>query len=160
MYLIHRTNSRARFIPAGTRDEDVEIPAIWTQWSFNDCGCCPGFGVHKVCVESDDLLQEHKGVWNLYLVEERPGRHDQHYFYKFVLIPRGTRYYGKKYCQRNRKWSFKGAMQARHVSQRLRRFLKPYQDGTMMRRYGNNKRAEKFHVHIGIMIDEIYNDSA
>ncbi len=124
MFLIHRTNYWGREINASTRDRDVDFAAIWTQFSTVKGGCCRGFGVRMVFVEDDDLQEMHDGDWNLFLVEGQYGRNEQHYFYKFVLIPHGANGYGKKTCRRNYGWTFVGAVDACDAIRGLQRHLK------------------------------------
>ena len=132
--LIHRTFYWGRDIEASRRDRDIDFPAIWTQLSFKRGGCCRGFGVRWVCVDDEDLLEVHDGEWNIFLVEELNGRNEEHYFYKFVLIPHGANGYGKKTCRKKYGWKFAGAVEADDAVRGLQKLLKPYYTGGRVRR--------------------------
>jgi hypothetical protein len=151
MSLIHRTNHWGHTIYAEALDDDVNFDAIWTQFCFRDGGCCRGFGERSVMVDNDDLIDVHGGDWNLFLVNEHPGRHDEHYFYKFALIPCGTHRYGKRSCER-RGWDFVGTVDAYNAMEDLTNYLLPYYEGQMC----DDSYVETYHVHLGIMMDELH----
>lgn len=104
-----------------------------------------------VPVENDALVGAYDGEWNLYLVEHRYGRNEEHYFYKFALIPHGTRGFGKKTCLEKLGWSFVGSVNANEALQDLREHLTPYHTGD--KNADDNVRMN--HVHIGIMMDQL-----
>jgi hypothetical protein len=151
MSLIHRTHYWGQVITAGNNDPDVDFDAIWTQFCFRKGGCCRGFGVRMVPIEDNDLVKAHNGDWNLYLVEKRYGRNEEHYFYKFAMIPGGVDGYGKKTCINKHRWEFVGTVDAYGPIQDLRDHLTPYHTGDM----NDDSNVRMNHVHIGIMMDEL-----
>jgi len=163
MPLIHRTNYQGGVILASKakghdRDKDIGgLEVIWTQFSTSRryATCCFGFGTRRVDVRRDHLLSQHDGEWNLYLASEHEGKSAEHYFYKFVLIPRGTRNFGKKTCTHDQGWQWIGAVVASdaNVLRDLADLLQPYYNGDKMTH--NSEDIEKHHVHVGIKMEKL-----
>jgi len=161
---VHRTNYKGRVIRSSKAtyclDKDLDgLEVIWTQYStaiHYSATCCFNFGRRRVFVGVSDLIREHDGVWNLFLVDEREGANDGHYFYKFALVPSGLHRFGKNSCVRDRGWEWicsttTDAVKAgRHP---LANLLTPNYDGD--KHADSSDDAVKYHVHVGIRMDTL-----
>ncbi|CAB9512712.1 expressed unknown protein [Seminavis robusta] len=147
MQLVHRTNYWGKYIDSSNTDDEVDFDAIWAMaLNDGDWHCCPGFGRRWVEVVNSDFRDEYDGWWSVFLVSERRGHSDGHYFYKFVAIPQGTYSYGKKGCQQ-RGWSYQGEFEADNARDQLESILD----------YWLNLDDDDFiHIHIGIWMDQLY----
>ena len=143
--LVHRTNYWGQYIDPSDTDEDVHFDAIWVQAMIDgDQCCCRGFGRRGVAVSDEDLTDEYDGWWSLFYVTGRYGRSDDHFFYKFVLIPQGTYGYGKRGCAQ-RGWRYEGEVHSSSACDGLDKILR-YD-------YFYDQSNDIIHAHIGIMMD-------
>jgi len=144
MKLIHRTNYWGReIIPCDSRqDPDIGIDLIWVQALEEDDEppCCRGFGKRSVAVIQQDFRHWHKGDWVLWEVSGTRGRDECHYFYKFVLVPKGCRGKGRKSLLR------RGFT---HVADLNSKSLF-YQLASALRTYWQDDSDDFNHVHIGV----------
>jgi hypothetical protein len=144
MHLIHRTNYWGSTITWSDRDVEVDgMDAIWVQvvdehWR----SCCRGFGKRSVRVDMEDLTNHHSGRWNLFYVSGTEGRNSDHYFHKLVLIPQGTRGFGKTGCAK-RGWTFVGKWTADAQSSAANL-------SNLLRAYKSESGFEVCHVHLGL----------
>ena len=145
--LVHRTNYWGQYIDASDVDDDVNFDAIWVQAMIDGkpC-CCRGFGERGVAVNNQDISDEHSDWWSLFFVNGRRGRSEAHYFHKFVLIPQGTHGYGKRGCA-DRGWRFEGQVFAARACEDL---------DDLLRSFFYDDTDDVNHVHIGIMMDQLY----
>lgn len=163
MPLVHRTNYEGTEILAseGRGDKDLKgLEVIWAQFSTSKshASCCFSFGTRSVFIRKGALVKDSDDcVWNLYLVNEHPGRHGDHYFYKFALIPSGTRNFGKKTCMQQHDWEWVGSIYvdsddfANSPLKDLYSLLRPYYEGE----YKENGNIVKYHVHVGICMESL-----
>jgi hypothetical protein len=146
----------------GGRDKDLKgLDVIWSQFSTSKrhATCCFRFGHRRVFIRKGALVNENdNSYWNLYLINHHSGKKDDHYFYKFVLIPPRKPYFGKKRCMDEHSWDFIGSV---HVDsndeensplKELYDLLRPYHDGD--EKY-DGEGIEKFHVHVGIAMESL-----
>ena len=164
MPLVHRTHYEGMHILAskGRRDKDLNgLDVIWSQFSTSKrhASCCFGFGHRRVFIHKGALVNENDmSTWNLFLVTDHSGKHDDHYFYKFVLIPPGTRNFGKKRCMEEYNWGFIGTVKVdsnddeNSPLKELYDLLRPYYDGE---KKNDGEGIEKFHVHVGIAMESL-----
>lgn len=70
MRLVHRANYWGETITSSNRDDEVDMDVIWVQLTSKQRGrgCCQGFGIRRVGISKDDLLEYHNGYWNLFYV--------------------------------------------------------------------------------------------
>lgn len=165
MPLVHRTNYEGREILASKcrKDKDLKgLDVIWTQYSTSKikATCCFGFGSRKVFLHKGAFLfNENDNIdWNLHLVTEHEGHSDDHYFYKFVLIPSGKRNFGRKTCVQRHNWEFVGVIPVDSSDdenspiRELGDLLKPYYHGD---EYNGDGSIERYHVHVGVCIESL-----
>jgi len=144
MKLVHRTNYWGReIIPCNSRqDSEIDMDLIWVQALEEDDEppCCRGFGERSVTVDEQDFYHWDDDDWMLWLVSETRGRSESHYFYKFLLLPKGCRGKGKKSLLR-RGFTHVADLDSRYLIHRLKSAL----DG-----YWQDNSDDINHVHIGV----------
>eukprot|EP01084_Bolivina_argentea_P034534 63943_1 len=99
MRLLHLTNYRGhKIVPnKSIKDEDTDLELIWVQAvpGYDD-ECCPGFGDEIVNISQKVFKHWDRDEWVLWKVAEHRGKNPDHYFYKFILVPKGYAGLGKK----------------------------------------------------------------
>lgn len=150
MKLVHRTNYWGDTINWNDRDDEVDMEAIWVQFyrRKKDQPCCPGFGIRRVGVTVENLAGK-ASIWTLFFVSGTEGtRNSDHYFNKLVLIPQGTKGYGREICKKKWGWKYKGLWDASDDDAKAD--LKELLD-----EYHTNDDHEVCHVHIGIHMETL-----
>lgn len=147
MKLYHRTNYWGTPITPTDNDDEVDFPAIWVQaipsYDHGDKGCCYGFGKRGVPVLSMDLADEDR--WCLWEVSGTEGRKaDEHFFWKFALVPKGANGYGRRGCE-NRGWTSVGEISPENAEDDL--------EDLLVGEYSTPDDDVFQHLHIGIMMD-------
>ena len=107
--------------------------------------CCRGFGERSVSVDEQHFYQWDNGEWALWLVSNRRGWNESHYFYKFLLLPKGCRGKGKRSLQRRGYKHVADLDSGPYMFDQLESELEEYwQDN-----------SDDFnHVHIGVYTDD------
>lgn len=147
MHLLHRTNYWGTTIDWTDRDDEVDMHAIWVQaMTRRRASCCPGFGKRRVGIKISDLIECHSGLWNLYFVSETEGRNSDHFFTKLVLLPQGTKGFGKEHCRKVLGWKYKNQWDV--TAESAMGNLK-----TLLEDYHTKDGYERCHVHIGIHME-------
>lgn len=144
-YVSHRTNYYGTRIQPNDSDRETKgLEVIWMQLSDRYVGCCPNFGVRNVQLRNKHL--RHGVQYRVYLVSEQQGtRKDDHYFYKFVVIPEDKPGFGKKECLQ-RGWTFEGDIDGSAARSDLKRLLFKYRE---------DGKGNINHVHVGLAIDQL-----
>ena len=145
MRLVHRTNFWGRRIdPNDSRqDNEINMDLIWVQAleDDDDPPCCHGFGKRTVDISRNRIFVDwDRGDWILWKVSAVPGRDQSHWFFKFLLIPKGCYGKGKKTLQR-RGYAQIAVLNPRDMLKKLAKALQPYWQGDT---------GAFNHVHIGI----------
>ena len=144
MKLVHRTNYWGReIIPNNSRqDFEIDMALIWVQAleEVYEPPCCRGFGERSVLVVRQDFYSWHKGDWVLWKVSSTRGLNESHYFYKFLLVPKGCYGKGRKSLLR-RGFTHVADLNFAHSLHQLK---------SALRTYWQDDSDDLNHVHIGV----------
>ena len=144
MRLLHVTNYEGKKIKPSKskRDNDTDLDLIWVQAvPGNEDACCPGFGDRIINISERVFRHWDPDNWVLWYVAGNWGHIEDHYFHKFVFIPKGYPDLGYKSLI-NKGWGKVYEMDPGHT------FFEGMADA--LDTYWFDDTDDVNHVHIGI----------